>query len=452
MSLPPGPRLPGSLALLSWMRDPAGSFESKFRTYGDIYSINNPLFGREVVVSHPELIKQILLGDPEVFRGGEANAAIRVVVGDRSVLLLDGTPHHRERKLLMPPFHGERLAVYARTIRRITARVLESAPLDKPIALLPYFQRITFDVILETVFGASEGEEMDVLRARLTAILEKAQSPLGMLWLLPAMQKNLGPLTGWAAIQKSLRAADEAIYRLIARARAEGGTGADVLSMLLAARDDEGNGMSDEELRDELMTLLLAGHETTATALAWAIDEIGHRPDVLGEIRDELTGAAEGKGAPFLDATVKEVLRLHPIAPLLVRRLGAPVTLRGYDIPAGTYVIACAYNAQRHPDYWDEPSEFRVERFLGGKKVDPYAWLPFGAGSRRCIGMAFALFEAKVVLGTLLGELDVRLPLAPAKVTLRSFMFAPAGGPRVVLERPKRIARKERVNAPLAPL
>jgi cytochrome P450 len=436
MALPPGPWTPGSLSLLMWMLHPVETFEADFKEYGDLYTIKNPFFGKEVVVSHPELIKQIFTGDPSVYLGGEANKMVGVVVGDRSVLLLDGRAHHRQRKLLMPPFHGERLDVYARVIARITRHVVSAFPVGEPFALLPSLQRITFDVILETVFGVSGGEEMDALRKSLLALLEKAQSPTGMVWLLPAMQKDLGPLTGWAAIKRAIAAADETICALIARARAEGGQKDDVLSLLLSARDDEGQAMSDVELRDELMTLLLAGHETTATTLAWCVDEVVRRPEVLGRISGELEGAAKGKASPYLDATIKEVLRLHPIAPLITRRTAAPVTLRDYEIPTGTYLVVCAHNAQRHPDYWDAPGELRPERFLE-KKPDPYAWIPFGGGARRCIGMAFALFEAKVVLGTLLGEVAFRLPRPPAKVSLRSFMFAPAGGPEVVVEAPR---------------
>jgi cytochrome P450 len=435
MALPPGPKLPASLSLLTWMRRPVETLDQNFRTYGDLYSINNPLYGREVVVCHPELAREVLAGDPSLMLGGEANTTLSVVVGLRSVLVLDRSEHHRQRKLLLPPFHGERLAVYAQAIRRIASRVVRELPVDQPFSVLATFQRITFDVILETVFGASEGEEMDVLRARLLALIEKAQSPLGMLWLLPAMRVNLGPLTGWAAIKRSLAAADEAIYRLIARARALGAGGSDVLSLLLLARDEEGEGMTDLELRDEFMTLLLAGHETTAMALAWAVEEIVRRPETLAFLSRELASAADGKPAPYLDATFQEVLRLHPIAPLIARRAAAPCQLREYEIPAGTYLIACAHSVHRHPEFWDAPDDFRPERFLDKKAPHPYAFIPFGGGSRRCIGMAFAMLEARVILGTLFGETRVRLPGPPAKVKLRSFMFAPSGGPRIEVQR-----------------
>jgi cytochrome P450 len=229
-----------------------------------------------------------------------------------------------------------------------------------------------------------------------------------------------------------MQRADAAIYALIASARTRGTRGDDVLSALLSARDERGRAMTDAELRDELVTLLLACHETTALALAWAVDEIGHRPAIERLVREEVAGARDGKPAPFTDATLKEVLRLHPIVPFIVRRLAAPYALGGYDLPEGTFVVAEVYNAQRHPAYWEAPSEFRPARFLDAKP-DPYAWLPFGAGSRRCIGMAFALFEARIVLATLLAERTLVLPAPPARVTLRGILLAPAGGPRVVL-------------------
>src|SRR5262249_11899372 len=213
----------------------------------------------------------------------------------------------------------------------------------------------------------------------------------------------------------------------------------------------EGQPMTDAELRDELITLLLAGHETTATALAWAVDEIARRPEVveriLAEVRAAPEGAAHRAPLPYLDAVVKEVFRLHPVATMLGRRTAAPIMLREYEIPAGTYLIACVYNAQRHPDYWEAPAEFLPERFLDkSKKPDPYAWLPFGGGARRCIGMAFALLEMRVVLATMIDELRLSPQGKPAKLALRSFLFAPKGGTRVVVDerRPKRPTRAAR--------
>ena len=438
MALPPGPRLPGILALLTWMRDPIATFARQSRQYGDLYSINNPLYGREVIVGHPDLIRTIFTSDPEVVLGGAANWPLRPIVGDASILLLDRKPHQRERKLLVPPFHGERMGAYADTIRTITERVGAGWPRDRRFALLPTMQRITFDVILETVFGVHADAGIDALRVGLTDLVEKVQSPLGMLWMMPALQRDLGPLTGWGAMKRLLEENDRRIRAIIARARAAPAAerGNDILAMLLSATDEAGRPMSDDELRDELVTLLLAGHETTATALAWVFEEILRRPEIHAKVREEIASvdasALHRAPLPYLDAVIKETLRLRPLVPFLARKLTAPITLREFEIPAGVYVLPCVYLAQRHPDFWEAPDEMRPERFLG-KKPDPYAWFPFGGGARRCIGMAFALLEMRIVLATLLARFDLRLTDPRAKVALRSFLFAPSAGTPVTI-------------------
>jgi cytochrome P450 len=440
MAPPPGPSLPGFVELARWMAGPVASFEKGFREYGDIYGVNNPMFGREVIVSHPDLIKQMFTGDPDLYHGGESNAFLAPVLGQSSVLLLDGARHRRERKLLVPPFHGERLGVYADVMRALTEREVDDLVVGEAFSMLPHMQRLTFDVILHTVFGVTEGAVIDELRVRLLTMMEKAQSPMGLLYTMPWFQKDLGPLTGWASFKRSIEAADAAIYAVLAAARAAPANGAprtDVLSMLLAAVDDEGQPMTDVELRDELVTLLVAGHETSAIALSWAVEEIVRHPEVLARVLAEIAAAPAGTEhrapLPYLDATIKEVLRLHPLVSMVSRRTTAPTTMREYEIPAGTYLLGCVYNMQRHPDFWEEPAAFKPERFLD-KKPDPYAWLPFGGGARRCIGMAFALLEMRVVLATLLPRVVMRLPKGPAKVALRSLLFAPQGGTRVVVE------------------
>jgi cytochrome P450 len=454
MALPPGPSTPGALTFLRWMASPTETLARTFREHGDLYSTKVAVYGVEVVVSSPDLIRQVFTGDPEVFHGGDPNQMLGPVVGDRSVLLLDGAAHHRERKLLMPPFHGDRLAVYADVMRELTEAAVQALPVGVEAPLLPCFHHLTFEVILQTVFGVREGAEIDLLRERLGAMMKKASSPLSMLWLVPALQYDLGPFTGWASLKRCIAGADEAIYAVIAAARAAAAAAAgpqrtDVLSLLLAARDDEGQPMSDKELRDELLTMLLAGHETTAIALAWAVDAIVRRPEVLEKILAEIDaapgGAVHRAPLPYLDATIKEVLRLRPLTSFITRRTTAPITLREYEIPAGTYLVMCVSNAQRHPDFWEDPDEFRPERFLG-KKPDPYAWLPFGGGARRCIGMAFALFEMRVVLATLLGQVRLSTKRPPAGVTLRSFLLTPKGGTRVVVEGPRRAGARDRTG------
>jgi cytochrome P450 len=452
----PGSRAPGAFALLRWMMDPEGVFEEGFRLYGDLYAMNNPLYGREVVVGHPELVKQIFTGDPDVYYAGAANFALTPVIGDLSVLVLDGRPHHRMRKLLLPAFMGDRLAGYEAVMREATTRVTADWPVGTPMSVLASMQRVTFDVILETIFGVHEGPMFDELRTRLMGLVDRAQSPLGMLWLLPALQKDLGPLTGWAALKRAISDADASLYAIIAEARAaharDGAEGRrDVLRALLEVRDDDGAPMSDQELRDQLMTLLLAGHETTALSLAWAVEEIGRRPEVLAAILAE-ADAEHGGPQPYLDATIKEVLRLHPVTPLLARQIKAPIMLRDHEIPAGTFLVPNVYMLHRHPDYWDEPRAFRPERFLD-KKPDPYAWLPFGGGARRCIGMAFALLEMRAVLSTLFSTLRLEPHGKPAALALRSFLFAPKGGTRVIVKERLQARPTERVAtaAPPAP-
>ena len=382
----PGSRLPGALALLRWMADPAGTFARDFARFGDVYSVQNPMLGTEVVVNEPELIRTILNGTDQ-FVIGEAARSIEAVVGPRSILVLDGGAHHQERKLLMPPFFGERMGRYAAVMRAATERAIAGWPRDARFSILPSMQRITFDVILRTVFGVRDCAEIDALRGPLVSFMERIQSPLGMIWLMPAFRKNLGPLTGWAAIERSLRVprtSRSAAFITRARADASAAGRDDVLSLLLGAVHEGGGAMTDDEIRDELVTLLLAGHETTATALAWAFEEILRRPEVLATIiREELAGgggaALERANLPYLDATIKEVLRLRPLTSLLVRRATDAVTLGGFAIPAGRYVVPCIYNAQRHPDHWKDPDAFSPERFLG-EKCHPCAWMPFGAG------------------------------------------------------------------------
>jgi cytochrome P450 family 110 len=261
MALPPGPRTPSILALLRWIAGPTEVLEKGFREHGDLYTAKTVIYGHEVMISHPDLVKQIFAGDPEVFQAGVVYRIFAPLFGDRSVMVLDGRAHKRERKLLMPLFHGERLGVYADVMRDVTSQALERLPLGETISILPCLQRVTFDVILDTVFGVREGAAIEALRARLGALMEKVQSPLGTLWLLPALQKDLGPLTGWASLKRSILAADEAIYGVIAEARAAAKTPGprrpDVLSLLLAAVDEEGQPMSDQELRDELITMLV---------------------------------------------------------------------------------------------------------------------------------------------------------------------------------------------------
>jgi cytochrome P450 len=440
--LPPGPPLPAFAQTLTFMARPVDFMEACHRRYGDCFTLNTLLFGVEVVVVNPEVIKHIFTGDPDVYRAGEANVALGPIVGRRSVLLLDGPEHIRHRRLLLPPFHGERMLAYVATMREVTEAAVKRFPFGRAFALHPFMQGITLDVILRTVFGLDEGAHSDELRAALPRVLDRMQNPVASFALAPAFQRSFYGLSPWDAFLRDMARADELVHAQIARRReSKSGQRTDVLAMLLETRDEQGQPLTDAELRDELMTLLVAGHETTATMLCWAMDFVLHDGRVRARLEDELAGGTDPLKNEYLDATIKEVLRLRPVIPAVGRKLSAPMTIAGYAMPAGTLVVPECYLTHRLPAYYPDPRSFRPERFLD-KKPDPYAWFPFGGGARRCLGMTFAIFELKVVLATVLRTVRLRkASSSPARVSLRGFTLVPGAGSDVVVDLPERRAR-----------
>lgn len=451
MSMPPGPSLPPLLQTLSFVAAPVGWGTGLWKRYGDVYTVRDAVFGTQVLIADPELVRQIFTGDPAVYHAGEANRALLMLLGDRSVLLLDGPEHLRQRRLLLPPFHGERMTAYAGIMQTIAERAIDRWREGETFSLHPTMQKVTLDIILHTVFGLERGPRHDELSARLTTLFDRVQSPLGMLMMIPALQRDLGRLSPWAGFLRDRAAADAVLYAEIAERRAELAAPPstarprrdDVLSLLLEARDEQGEGLTDKDLRDELMTLLAAGHETTATAVCWAFERILDHPAIEVRLRAEIEAVAPGRPLTpedlprleYLDATIKEVLRLRPVIPGVGRKLTAPIKLGRWDIPAGTLVVPSIYRIHRREDLYPDAERFDPDRFLG-KKTDPYTFFPFGGGVRRCIGMAFALQEMKIVIAAVLRRSRLRLPRrGPLGVQLRSFVFAPKGGPKVVFER-----------------
>ena len=437
MALPPGPRLPAYAQTLAYLARPIDFLVQCHRRYGDCFTIDTLLFGVEVCVVHPDAIRQIFTGDPDLLRAGEANAPLEPLLGARSVLLLDGPEHLRHRRLLMPPFHGERMLAYARTMRAITEEAVARFPVGRPFALHPHMQRITLDIILRTVLGVEEGPHLVALREALASLLDRTASATGSVGLAPLFRKSFYGLTPWDGFLRERRRADALVYQQIARRRAAAARGDDrrddILGMLLSARDEEGRPMTDAELRDELTTLLVAGHETTATMLCWTLDLILADARVHGRVRAEVEDG-DGASHDYLDATVKEALRLRPVVPAVGRKLKAPMEIGGVPLPAGVFVVPSLYLTHRLPAYYPDPEAFKPERFLG-KKPDPYAWLPFGGGARRCLGMAFALFELSQVLVAILARARLRKAHpAPAPVRLRGFTFVPGRGAEVVMD------------------
>jgi cytochrome P450 len=446
MALPPGLPLPTAAQTLLWARRPIELLEWCQKRYGDMFTMRLPL-GTIVLVSKPEWIRKIFTGDSEELRAGEVNAVIGPVVGANSVLTLDGAQHLRHRKMMLPPFHGERMRVYASTMQQITARAVDGWREHESFRLHTHAQSITLDVILRTVFGIDEVDQLEELRDELKRLLDLGGSPVSTLLFIQGLQKDLGFLTPYHRFVTHLRRSNDLIYRQIARRRAQALAGGpkrnDVLALMLEARDDQGRPLRDVELRDELVTLLLAGHETTASALCWAFERVLATPRVQARLCEELravigTGPLSPEHLPrleYLEATIIEALRLRPILPMVGRKLRAPFALGSFELPAGVVVAPSIYLTHRRPDIYPEPDEFRPERFIG-VRPDPYAWLPFGGGIRRCLGMAFALYEMKVVMATILSRVELELAQpAPARVVRRSITFTPQHGTLVRVRR-----------------
>ena len=412
---------------------PYGFMAARWRRYGDVFRTHFPIFGNVVYVADPADIKRVFAGDPASFHAGEANAlALGDALGEHSLLTLDEDRHMSQRKLLLPAFHGESVRRYAEVMAEETAREVDRWPLDREFPLRPRMQAITLEVILRAVFGVRDDERMNLLRARIPRLAETTS----VLSWLPIMERDLGGLSPAARFRKALAAVDELIYAEIADRRTSE-PGEDVLSLLLAARHEDGSPMSDVELRDELMTLLTAGHETTATGLSWAFERLMRTPRVMGKLIDSLDDDE------YLDAVVKETLRIRPVIVDVARKLTRPTEIAGYTLPAGTLVLPAIAAVHARPDLYPEPDEFRPERFIDGQP-ESYAWIPFGGGVRRCIGASFAQVEMRVVLREVLRRVRLRAPSArPERPRVQHVTVVPSRGARAVVT--------QRVSTPAEP-
>ncbi|HET9163932.1 MAG TPA: cytochrome P450 [Solirubrobacterales bacterium] len=430
---PPGTRMPASLQVLAYARDPLGFLVGFQRRYGDVFRISFPFYRDLVYVADPALVKKLFTAPPELAHAGEANATVlEPALGPNSLLTLDEDPHMRQRKLLLPPFHGERIQRYGELIREATEREMESWPVGEPFALRPHTQRIALTVILRAVFGVYDEHRLH----RFEHLIERFAGRLSLVTALPPLRRDFGRWSPWARFLAAREALDAFIYEEIALHRAESGSkegeADDVLSLLMAARHEDGSPMSDAELRDELVTILAAGHETTATGLAWAMERLLRNPRVLAGLRASLAAGEDD----YLDATIKETLRARPVIVDVARKLTAPLEIGGYELAADTYLMAAIAALHYREDLFPNPGEFRPERFLDGK-ADSYAWIPFGGGVRRCIGAAFAEYEMRIVLRAILERAELSAPdQKPEKVRVRNITLAPAKGTRVRLDRP----------------
>ena len=428
--LPPGPRMPRAAQTAIWSRRAQWMLEQCRARFGDMFTLRIAYEGTWVMVSDPEAIKQVFTGDPRVFHAGEGNQVLRPILGENSVLVLDERAHIGQRKLLLPPFHGERMQGYGQTMAEIAAREIESWPIGTPYKLRPRLQAITLEIILETVFGLHGGERMDALRVALRDFLNLTTNPRMIVPLILAGPDRIGR---FPFFRRRIDRVDDLLHREIAERRAAGDLAErdDVLSMLVAARHEDGSAMTDAEMRDELLTLLVAGHETTATALSWAVERLVRHPEKLERLRDE---ALAGSGSEeYLTATIQETLRLRPVIVLVIRRLTEPVEIGGYELPAGASVTPCIHLVHRNPEIYPEPERFLPERFLDNPP-GTYSWIPFGGGVRRCLGASFAQFEMAVVLRELVRRREIRpAEQAPERPFRRAITETPRRDAEVIL-------------------
>jgi cytochrome P450 len=429
-SLPPGPRLPVAAQSIAWILRPTQMMDRCARRYGDTFTYRIARVGPLVFISDPDDVKAVFTGSPRRLHAGEANVILEPVLGSESILLLDEDRHMRQRKLMLPAFHGERLQRYREQMEEVAAAELDRWPLGSPGPARPRMQSITLDIIMRTVFGVEEGERLVRLRAALQELLEwtTARRRLFMVAAVGTERLNKSTRLGFTRVRSAV---DEVVFDEIRRREGDPSLADrdDVLSMLLQARDEDGQPMTRVEVRDELMTLLVAGHETTATALAWAVELLSRHPQVLARLED-------GGDEEYLEAVVQEVLRLRPVIVVVVRRLTEPMELGGRLLPAGVSVAPCIYLMHRRPGLYPDPEAFRPERFLDSPP-GTYTWLPFGGGVRRCLGAQFAQLEMKVVLSALLSRARLRPTTAPPeRITRRAITFVPHRGGEVVLDAP----------------
>jgi cytochrome P450 family 135 len=423
---PPGPRLPRALQTVLWAARPLQFMQSAQRRYGPVFTVHPYAFGHIVVLADPQDIKQVFTGDRDVFAAGQANAAMSPVLGRHSLQTLDGEHHLHQRKLMLPPFHGEVIGRYRKRVAEITQDEVARWPTGKPFEIRARMQTITFEVILDTVIGVSDSARLARLRVLLPQLLDFSISEMWAVWLFPWLLDT--PL---GRRNRSLRVRPE-VDRLLSeeiaahRAHPEGHD--DILALLVSARDEHDEPLSDENLLDQIITLLLSGHETTATGLAWACERLTRHPEASARLIRELDA---GKNA-YLDAVVNETLRVRPVIDSVWRKLTAPAIVAGHRLPAGTLVFPAIALVQTSPDAFPDPHEFRPERFLDGSPA-PYTFIPFGGGPRRCIGAAFAVMEMKTVLSTMLEHVELAAvdgqsePPRPRNVTQ-----IPARGARVI--------------------
>jgi cytochrome P450 len=443
--LPDGPQTHPWIQTFQWLKNPLGYMEECAEKYGDIFTLKiGPVFTPQVFISNPQAIQKIFTTDTKILDSGEPAGIKAPLLGEQSLLALEGKPHQRQRKLLTPPLHGERMLAYGDLIYEITQEVTNKWQVAEPFNILSSMQEISFEVILKAVFGLENGSRYEHLKELMLKILNPEKPFLrGMMLLFPSLQKDLGAWSPWGKFLRLKAEIDELIYAEIKERQEKlDPSRTDILSLMMAAKDENDQPMTDVELRDELITLLIAGHETTATSLTWAFYWVHRLPQVKEKLLQELANLGAKPDAneifklPYLNAVCSETLRLYPVAMLALNRLvKSPLEVMGYNLEPGTLVIPCIYLTHHREDLYPDSKQFKPERFLE-RQFSATEFLPFGGGNRRCIGMAFALFEMKLVLTTVLSQWKMELadtePVQPAR---KGALLGPSGGVKMVVKR-----------------
>lgn len=432
---------PPWLQLINWIADPIGFQDRCSRKYGDIFTMQLGGLGACVFISNPQGIQEIFSQDAK-FDVGRGNAIAEPLLGQNSLLLIDGDRHRRERKLLMPPFHGERLQTYAKQICRVTEQVAAQWQIGQSFVVRSTMQKVSLEVILQIIFGLSEGERYQQLKRLLTNWIDMTDSPLrSSILFLRFLQKDWGAWTPWGQMQQQQRQIHALLQAEIEERRTKGNEArTDVLSLMMTARDENGQAMTDQELREELLTILFAGHETTATTLSWAFYRIHHHPDIRDKLLKELDSLGENASPmeiaqlPYLTAVCQETLRMYPVIPTIFPRITkVPVKIAGYQFDPDIALLPAFYLVHYREDLYPNAHQFKPERFLE-RQYAASEYFPFGGGSRRCLGYALAQLEMKLVLATVLSKYELALTEdEPVKMQRRGFTLAPKGGVRIVM-------------------
>ena len=422
--------MPPAAQIGSWLFRPIPFLDNCRKRFGDTFSVMFPMFETPmVVISHPDDVARLFKERANGLPPGRS-VALEPILGPRSVLLLEGSEHLARRKLMLPPFHGERMRAYETTITEIIEREIDGWPQGESFPIHPRMQAVTLEVILAAVFGVSDEQRLARLRTLLGGLLDSTSGQgLQVRYLLSQRISRMDdPLV---ELRRSQLEADELLAAEAAERRADPNLGQreDILSMLVAARFEDGEPMSDAELRDQLMTLLVAGHETTATALAWTFDLLLRNPAVLERLRAEIRDGSE----EYLRATISEALRLRPVIPLAGRRLAVEMEVGDHVLPPGTDITPAVWLTHTRAETYPDPLAFRPERFIDNPP-ETYAWIPFGGGIRRCLGAAFAEFEMRIVLRSVLERCELEGARSkPQRIARRNITFSPRNGTPVRL-------------------